>query len=84
MNILIDYFKYSQGNVKALIICIGISFFFFIIFLLSFLIKPSKRTYSKVKNTDHPVSATEGVCSKCGRRVNPGDDFCKNCGNRIR
>ncbi len=73
---IMDYFIYSEGNIKGLIICCLISLSSFILLILTFVFGKSKPKPEKVKKNG-------GTCSKCGKKVRSGISFCEYCGNKM-
>lgn len=50
IQMLMDYFIYSEGNVKGLIICCLISLCSFILLIMTFLFGKPKADTEKIKN----------------------------------
>lgn len=74
MRTFIDYFMYSEGNVKALLVCCCISLFFFVLFVISFFWGGQKQK---------PQANVKKSCPKCGNENGPGTLFCIQCGTKL-
>ena len=77
MRTIIDYFKYSQGNIYILAIFTGISVLCLILFALTFLIRKKPKTVKP--GNGNAVS----YCPDCGKPARSGSAFCKYCGSKL-
>lgn len=75
LQMLLDFFIYSEGNVKGLIICCLISLGSFVLLILTFV-------FGKKGSKPEKVGKSGKICSKCGKEIEPGSSFCAYCGNK--
>lgn len=74
MRTFIDFFMYSEGNVKALLICCCISLTSFVLFILSLF-------FGNQKKKNHAVGWN--ACPNCGKENESGMSFCRHCGAKL-
>jgi len=81
MQRLIDYFKYSQGNIQAFAICCGVALLFLILFFLTF----RRRNPGSTENKIIKMRDANGFirCKNCGKPLPSNAEFCSHCGNKV-
>lgn len=83
---VIDYFQYSEGNIKALLICCLISLSCIVLMLLTRLFegKPGNRGAAAGTMEAAVSGNSEGgrFCKKCGKLLKNGAVFCEYCGTK--
>lgn len=80
-EVLVDYFEVTKAGSDVLIlafilIAVGIPVVIFIFWW-------RRRSRARRKQAE-PVTARPDYCVKCGAKLNPLDEFCGECGNRIK
>lgn len=81
MQKIIDYFRYSQGNVTAFAICCGVAVLFIILFFLTF----RRKKPGGVEKRDIKTRDANGFikCKYCGKSLPSEAEFCSYCGNKV-